>query len=189
LGTQEILLSPDTRWLIYRSGFGGGSENIFARRLTGDTTSVALAATPSRETGPSLSPDGRWLAFVSNETGSDEVYVQSFPDAGGRKWPVSTAGGTEPLWSRDGQELFYRNGRNEMVAVAVAAASTPPLGHHQVLFSTRPYATDNYHRMYDVTPDRQRFVMMRLAPGQGEDDLRVIIVENFLEELKRLVPR
>jgi hypothetical protein len=76
-----------------------------------------------------------------------------------------------------------------MVAVAVARASTPPIGTQRVLFSTRAYAADQYYRTYDVTPDGQRFVMLRLPPGQGEDDLRVVVVENFFEELKRLVPR
>ena len=186
---QEVLLAPDTQWLIYRTGFGAGTEDIFARRLTGDTASIAVAASAFREMGPTLSPDGRWLAFISNETGADEVYVQSFPDPGGRKWPVSTEGGSEPLWSRDGRELFYRNGRNEMVAVAVTYTSTPPLGRQQVLFSTRPYAVGSYNRMYDVTPDRQRFVMMRLAPGQSAEDFRLVVVENFFEELERLAPR
>jgi eukaryotic-like serine/threonine-protein kinase len=189
LGVQEVFLSRDSTWLVYRAGFGGGTANIYARRLRGDTTSLPVAATGASETAPTLSPDGRWLAFVSNESGGDQVYVQAFPDAGGRKWPVSTAGGTEPLWSRNGLELFYRNGRNEMVAVAVARASTPPIGEQRVLFPTRAYATDNYYRMYDVTPDGQRFVMLRLPPGQGEDDLRVIVVQNFFEELERLVPR
>ena len=95
----------------------------------------------------------------------------------------------EPRWNSSGKELFYRNGRNEMVAVAVARASTPPIGQQRVLFSVRPYAADKYHRMYDVTPSGQQFVMMRLPPGQGEDDFRLVIVENFFEELKRLVPR
>jgi serine/threonine-protein kinase len=189
MGVQEVIMSRDAAWLIYRTGFGDGNENIYARRRTGETTSVALAATAARETAPTLSPDGRWIAFVSNETGSNEVYVQSFPDAGGRKWPVSSSGGSEPLWSRDGRELFYRNGANEMVAVAVAGTTTPPLGRQQVLFSARPYSTDTYNRAYDVTPDGQRFVMLRLASGQREEDLRLIIVENFFQELKRLVPK
>jgi serine/threonine-protein kinase len=189
LGVQEVSLSRDSTWLVYRAGFGGRNANIYARRLIGDTTTIEVAATGASETAPTLSPDGRWLAYVSNETGSDQVYVQSFPDARGRKWPVSTGGGTEPLWSRNGQELFYRNGRNEMVAVAVARASTPPIGEQRVLFSTRAYATDQYYRTYDVTPDGQRFVMLRLPPGQGEDDLRLVVVENFFEELGRLVPR
>jgi hypothetical protein len=71
----------------------------------------------------------------------------------------------------------------------VAGTTTPPLGRQQVLFSARPYSTDTYNRAYDVTPDGQRFVMLRLASGQREEDLRLIIVENFFQELKRLVPK
>jgi serine/threonine-protein kinase len=186
---QEILVSRDSAWFVFRSGFGRGSENIHARRRTGDTTTIAIAATSALEVAPTLSPDGRWLAFVSDETGSREVYVQAFPDGGGRKWPVSNGGGTEPLWSRNGQELFYRNGRNEMVAVTVTGSAVPPMGRQQVLFSARAYATDPTNRAYDVAPDGQRFVMLRSARRPGEDDFRLVLVENFFEELKRLVPK
>jgi serine/threonine-protein kinase len=186
---QEILVSRDSAWFVFRSGFGRGGENIYARRRTGDTTTIAIAATSALEVAPTLSPDGRWLAFVSNETGSREVYVQAFPDGGGRKWPVSTGGGTEPLWSRNGQELFYRNGRNEMVAVTVTGSAQPPMGRQQVLFSAGSYATDPTNRAYDVAPDGRRFVMLRSARRPGEDDFRLVIVENFFEELKRLVPK
>jgi serine/threonine-protein kinase len=185
---QEVLVSRDSAWFVFRSGYGG-KENIYARRRTGDTSTIALAATAALEASPALSPDGRWLAFVSDETGSKEVYVQAFPDAGGRKWPVSTGGGSEPLWSRDGRELFYRNGRHEMVAVAVTGSAAPPLGRQQVLFSTREYATGQASRAYDVTPDGQRFVMLRSARRPGEDDFRLVVVENFFEELERLVPK
>jgi serine/threonine-protein kinase len=186
---QEVLVSRDSAWYVFRSGYGNGRENIYARRRTADTTTIALAATNALEAAPTLAPDGRWLAFVSDETGSKEVYVQAFPDAGGRKWPVSTGGGTEPLWSRDGTELFYRNGRSEMVAVAVDRGAQPPLGRQQVLFSVRAYAADAVGRAYDVAPDGQRFVMLRLQRSPGEDDFRLVWVENFFEELKRLAPK
>jgi serine/threonine-protein kinase len=186
---QEVLVSRDSAWFVFRSGFGNGQEDIYARRRTGDTTTIALAATAALEASPTLSPDSRWLAFVSDETGKKEVYVQAFPDAGGRKWPVSNGGGTEPLWSRSGQELFYRNGRNEMVAVAADRGVRPPLGRQQVLFSARAYATDPVNRAYDIAPDGQRFVMLRLKRSFGEDDFRLVRVENFFEELKQLVPK
>jgi serine/threonine-protein kinase len=188
-GIFEVEVARDSSWIVYRAGTDGATGDILARRLHGDTTSIALAATEAREVSPALSPDGRWLAFHSDETGAAEVYVQRFPDSGGRRWPVSTRGGTEPLWSRDGSELFYRNGANEMVAVTVDRSSAPPTGAQRVLFSTSAFARNGDHRTYDVSPDGRRFVMLRLLPGQREEDFRLVVVENFFAELRRSAPR
>jgi Tol biopolymer transport system component len=107
-----------------------------------------------------LSPDGRWLAYVSNESGGYEVYVQPFPGPG-RKWQVSTEGGTEPVWSRNGRELFYRSGR-KMMAVDIATGPAFAAGIPKMLFDgdyarlTTVFGGQNY----DVTPDGQHFIMV-----------------------------
>ena len=139
-------------------------------------------ATPANERGPVFSPDGRWLAFVSDRSGQNEIYVLPYP-AGGKMIKVSRKGGTEPVWR--GKELFYRSG-NRMMAVAVETKTTFQPGTVRVLFEgsyqlTRLSPAANY----DVTPDGQRFVMVqqREAP---RDQLQV--VPNWFEELKRLVP-
>jgi Tol biopolymer transport system component len=188
---QEVLISRDTTWMLFRTGSGGTETNIYARRFTGDTSTIEIAASDRyRESSPTLSPDARWIAYASNETGRHEVYIQPFPNVAGGKWPVSTNGGDEPLWSRDGRELFYRNGAGEMVAVEILSDGSPPIGQQRALFSTLPYlGGDAFHRYYDVTPDRQRFVMLRRPTGQGVEDTRLIVVENFLEELRAKVPR
>ena len=106
----------------------------------GDTTLVPLVATPSAELFPAVSPDGRWLAYGSNESGTAEVYVRPFPETGSAKWQVSTAGGREPTWSPSGRELFYINGKAEMVsaeitpgaAFGVGRQRTHVLGHQLV---------------------------------------------------------
>ncbi len=187
---QEAQVTKDGGWLVYRLG-GGGSGNLFARRMSGDTTPVTLADSEFPETGPTVSPNGRWLAYASTETGRHEVYVRPFPAVSGGKWLISVGGGSEPLWSRDGRELFYRNGKNEMVAVAVSAGSVaPPTGAQRVLFSATPYVSDFNHRLYDVSPDGRRFVMLRMEAGTGgASEAQLIVVQNFFEELKRLVPR
>ncbi|MBL8996652.1 MAG: serine/threonine-protein kinase [Gemmatimonadetes bacterium] len=187
-GIFEVEVARDSSWIVYRAGTDGATGDLYARRLHGDTTSIAIAATEAREVAPALSPDGRWLAFVSTETGAAEVYVQRFPD-GGRRWPVSTRGGIEPLWSRDGRELFYRSGANEMVAVTIDRAATPPTGAQRVLFAAGAFARNGDHRTYDVTPDGRRFVMTQLLPGQREEDFRLVVVENFFAELRRSVQR
>jgi tRNA A-37 threonylcarbamoyl transferase component Bud32/WD40 repeat protein len=186
---QEVLMTRDGSWRVYRLG-GGTQGDIFAQRTSGDTTQIMLANSEFAESGPTMSPDGRWLAYVSNETGQHEVYVRPFPQVSGGKWLISEGGGREPLWSRDGRELFYRNGTNEMVAVAVSTGSAaPPTGAQRVLFSAAPYVTDFNHRMYDVTPDGRRFVMLRLDTNdRGAAAAELVVVQNFFSELKRMVP-
>ena len=97
-------------------------------------------------------------------------------------------GRSEPVWSRDGRELFYRNGNGDLVAVEVLPAGAPPTGRQRVLFSATDYAADPFHQMYDVSRDG-RFVMLRLGETDLGGEARLIVVENFFEELKRLVPR
>ena len=103
----EALWSPDGEWLIYRLN---PNPDILALRPGQDTVPLPLVTTEFGEDQATLSPDGRWLAYASNETGREKIYVVPFPNAGDAKWPVSTSGGREPLWSHSGRELFYRNG-------------------------------------------------------------------------------
>jgi Tol biopolymer transport system component len=187
---QEALVSRDTTWLVFRTGMGGPETNIYARRLTGDTTTIEIAANDRyRESAPTLSPDGRWIAYASNETNRHQIILHPFPGVSEGRWTVSPSGGDEPLWSRDGRELFYRNGAGYMVAVEILPNGSSPIGQQRVLFSTDSYLRDPFYRSYDVTLDRQRFVMLRRPSGQGVEDIRLIVVENFLEELKRLAPK
>ena len=180
--------SPDGEWLVYRiSTFESGSPDILALRPGQDTVPVTLVATEFTEQAPTLSPDGRWLAYTSNETGTAEVYVVPFPNASDARWPVSTSGGGEPVWSRSGRELFYRNGQGDMVAVEVETEPTFSPERSTVLFSAVEFGRNvNNHPMYDVTPDGRRFIMIR----QGGGDVRgsLILVQNFFEELKERVP-
>jgi serine/threonine-protein kinase len=183
----ESLWSSDGEWLVYRTDSGApGAGDILALRLRQDTVSVPLVATGLGEYGPTLSPEGRWMAYTSNETGSDEIYVVPFPNAADAKWPVSVGGGTEPLWSRDGRELFYRNGQGDMVAVRVETQPVFSTGATSVLFSDTDYRRNVVHREYDVTADGERFIMVR-PMGVGVES-RLILVQNFFEELRRIAP-
>ena len=155
--------------------------------MEGDPASELLLATESEETGPSISPDGNWIAYTSDETGQREVYVQRFPGLGAKE-PISTDGGQQPLWSPDGSELFYRGPRG-MMAVPVDTEPTFTAGAPEVLFEQQ-YFSFRASRTYDVAPDG-RFLMIK--EGATTDDAsaptaQIIIVENWFEELKRLVP-
>jgi hypothetical protein len=125
------------------------------------------------------------MAYTSNETGSNEIYVVPFPDAADAKWPVSAGGGSEPVWARGGGELFYRNGQSEMVAVRVETEPTFSAGPASLLFSATEYLADVNHRQYDVSPDDQRFIMLRPVGDGGRE---LILVQNFFEELRARVP-
>jgi serine/threonine-protein kinase len=129
----QIVPSRDGRWLVIRTpGNSEGNGDILGFR-PGDSTAVELVATPATELFPTLSPDGRWLAYQSNESGTFEVYVRPFPETGSAKWQVSTAGGNEPKWANSGRELFYINGKSEMVSAAVRPGATFSVGEQRIL--------------------------------------------------------
>ncbi len=180
LAIWEARLSEDGEWIVYRGETT--SSDIFALRLGGDTDPIPLVATEATERMPVLSPDGRWLAYISNMSGDNEVYVRPFPNANDAMWQISTAGGVEPQWAHSGRELFYRNGRNEMVAVQIDPGPSFQTGGQQVLFSIDGFLTANNRHQYDVAPDDQRFVMLRTSGDANPTE--IIVVENWFEELK-----
>ena len=145
----------------------------------------AFLQTEDNEQAPTFAPDGRRLAYVSNETGRREVYVQSFPD-GGSKRQISTDGGSEPVWSADGRQIFYRNGDTMMVVDIendpVSVASRPRVLFEQ-RFATLPFFVGT--RNYDVTADGERFLMIK---DEAQSSGVINIVLNWFEELKARVP-
>ena len=187
-GLAAVLWSPDGEWLVYRTSNlpPAGPGDILALRPGQDTEPVPLLVTDFAENQPSLSPDGRWLAYASNETGIFEVYVVPFPNAGDAKWAVSTSGGEDPVWSHSGRELFYRNGLGEMVTVPVETEPTFAPGQAEVLFSATEFRSVTAHQQYDVTPDDECFIMIR--PVGVVTLAGLILVNNFFEELKARVP-
>ncbi len=156
------------------------NADIVGYRLGVDTVPVPLVATvASDERQPAVSPDGRWLAYVSDESGNNEVYLRPFPNTSDGRTQVSTGGGERPKWTRKGRQLFYRNtSRNELVAVEVipGPGSTLPVSEPETLFSLDPYVTSDY----DVAEDG-RFVMIRRRGTENPSEL--IVVENWFEEL------
>ncbi len=151
--------------------------------LDGERTSIVLAE-PYNEHSPTFSPNGRWLAYVSNESSQDEIYVRPYPGPGGSK-RVSLDGGDQPVWSPDPGELFYRIGDSIMVVPFETTATEVRLGTARKLFSGR-YYRGNFGggRSYDVAPDG-RFLMLQLPEAEFT---QINVVLNWFEELKRLVP-
>jgi eukaryotic-like serine/threonine-protein kinase len=144
---------------------------------------------PGYEDAPEFSPDGHWLAYVSNESGRKEIYVQPYPGPGG-KWQISTEGGSEPMWNPNGRELFYRSGDNgdKMMAVDISTQPGFVAGKPRQLFEGK-YLPDPYARAnYDVSPDGQRFLMLKPSEQTGNAPTQINVVLNWFEELKQKVP-
>jgi Tol biopolymer transport system component len=140
------------------------------------------------EGAPHLSPDGRWLAYASDESGRRQIYVQPYPGPGG-KWQISTDGGNEPQWSRNGKELFYRSG-NKMMAVDIATQTGFAAAKPRQLFEGRYMVTSTgwARPNYDVSPDGQRFLMLKPVEPEQAPVTQINVVLNWSEELKRLAP-
>ena len=165
---------PETQWDVMALDIGKGES---PRVLLGSRFSEFLA---------DLSPDGRWLAYVSNESGREEIYVRSYPDLE-RKWQISNDGGVEPVWSRDGQELFYRDAEGRRVMV-VSIGSEPDFspGRPRLLLEGTFVPSSWFGRNYDVAPDGQSFVMVEnVVPEDIETELQVVL--NWFEELEQLI--
>jgi serine/threonine-protein kinase len=175
---RPACFSDDGRFLVYRENPLGETQDIWVLPLEGDRQPWAFIETPAqRETAPALSPDGRWLAYASNLSGSDEIYVSGFPEPGGRR-QVSVEGGTEPVWSPQGSELFYRNGSALMVATVETTPDFRVL-NRQLLFEG-PYTHRVYHSNYDIHPDGQQFVLIKPAEAHPA---RLVVVLNWLDEV------
>jgi serine/threonine-protein kinase len=180
---------PDGSGLL----FSIGTNDIGIVSIDDAPAGTPIIAGAANEHNPVVSPNGRWLAYQSNESGRFEIYVRPFPDVDSGRWQISTNEGTRPEWSADGKELFYfrENTGNgaEIVAVAVETAETFRAGAPKALFSGPYLAPQQLRGVYDVTADGQRFVLIKRAEGENEAAPQtIVIVENWLDELERLVP-
>ncbi len=175
--------SPDGKWLLFQTDIASpGSGDILGIRPGIDTAPVPVVATTFTEMSPAFSPNGRWLAYTSNETGEDEIYVVPFPNTGAGKRAISAGGGTEPLWSHRGNELFYRDASGDLVAVEVHTNPTFSLGRSVALFPAAGFSSLRFAPQYAVALDDRRFLMIR--PLQTSTPDKLIVVENWFEELR-----
>ncbi|MGE0555757.1 MAG: protein kinase [Gemmatimonadales bacterium] len=180
---DEILYAPDGRNILLRSrGAGPGSRYFLVFEPGIDTAARTLLRAPADQYAMALSPDGRWLAYVSEESGAPEVYVRPFPNVDSARIAISIGGGVEPLWARDGSELFFRSLRGGVLAVPVRTRPTFSVRPPVLLFTSNALATGQYYRAWDVDA-AGRFLIM--ANGSG-DATQLEIVFNWVQELERM---
>jgi Tol biopolymer transport system component len=165
--------TPDGRFLMYRASSPTGRNDLWVRPMTGDQKPYPFLSTPFDESAAMFSPDGRWVAYVSDESGKLEVYVTAFPSGEG-KWQISTAGGRFPRWRRDGTEMFYLAPDNKLMSVKVSAAA----GRFAVaaavpLFQTA--AVPGPGTSYDVSPDGERFVINTASVSTAPPSLTIVV--------------
>ncbi len=173
--------SPDGKWLAYQEISSSGAADILILPMTGERKPKPFLQTPFWEGEAQFSPDGRWLAYVSNETGRYEVYVQPYPGPGG-KWQISAGGGREPVWARQGRELFYRNG-NQVMAVDVTLGNSFTAGKPRLLFEGQYFSVGGYINL-DIAPDGQRFLLLQDATPDAALT-QIHLIQNWFEELKQ----
>jgi eukaryotic-like serine/threonine-protein kinase len=179
--------SPDGQVLAFSEQDPTTGWDIWTLRLDGEPKPQPFLRTKSNEDAPMFSPDGHWLAYQSDESGRYEIYVRPFPGPGG-KWQISTEGGTEPVWAKNGRELFYRSA-NKMMAATVESkplfAASKPRQLFEGLYDGGAF---DFEPNYDVAPDGQRFLMLEPTEQAKATPQQINVVLNWSDELRRLAP-
>jgi Tol biopolymer transport system component/predicted Ser/Thr protein kinase len=188
--------SPDGKRLAFSANGNGGSQVIFTALIEGDPGHMHLGkpelflGTPFAEAFPAFSPDGRWLAYASDEdeSGTLEVYVRPFPGPGGR-WQISTGGGELPLWSRDGRELLFETPDRRVMAVRYTGKGDSfAAGKPRLWSETRLQAIIGSNSNYDLAPDGKRLAAMLDVASGGSPPTHLTFLLNFSDELRRRAP-
>jgi len=184
-GLYEVAFSPDGEWLLFRTDdVAEGRGNIYARRLTGDTTTIGVAVSDAEETSPAISPDGRWVAYASRSGSDKEIIVRPFPNVDAGRVQVSSGGGTEPLWSSDGRTLYYRRpGRGQILAATMSRDGTLPSEGRSIVHQStvREFWDNDDTRQYALLPDGSGFLMMqRIRATTDSSRTRLILREQIV---------
>ena len=176
--------SPDGKRLLFRESHPERGFDLGTLCLEGETSLTPLLATEFNELNAEISPDGRFLAYQSDASGRNEIYVRPYPNVEEGRWQFSRGGGTQPLWARNGRELFYVASGGQLMAVPVQTESALEYGNAEIVLD-RPTLGGPLGRNYDVSPDGERFLMIKEGDAS---DVELILAQNWGEELKRLVP-
>ena len=181
---DEIWFDKSGRFTLFRSeGSAAGTRHLLVLENGVDTVPRRLLHARYDHFAMTLSPNGRWLAYVSDESGNNEVYVRPFPSVDSAKFAISVGGGLEPLWRRDGAELFFRSTRGDMYAATVGTGRQFEHGAPRLLFTRPGMALQEFYRSYDVHPDGKRFLML----NSGDAEARSLsVIFNWRPELRKV---
>jgi eukaryotic-like serine/threonine-protein kinase len=193
VGKEELLLksdeakvpddwSADGRFIVYETLNPKTKWDLWVLPMTGDQQPFRFLETEFNEQQAQFSPDGKWIAYTSDESGTPEVYVQTFPASAG-KWRVSTGGGFQPQWGRDGRELFYIAPDRKLMAVGVKSGAAFEAGAPEPLFVTRVLTMTDFRNHYVVTADAQRFLINSTIEEASDTPISVVV--NWAADLKR----
>jgi Tol biopolymer transport system component len=188
-GQYPTGISRDGTQLVFAEQTATG-RNLMQLSLDGSHRVTPISKTTFDEGNGNVSPDGHWLAYESNSSRQLDIYVRPFPNAEGIQWQISTAGGTRPLWSHTGKELFYLAAGGALMKVAVDASPDAWSAGTPTKLLEGPYSFDSssVSRTYDISHDDSQFLMIKAAGTDSTAQPSVIVVEHWDEELKRLVP-
>jgi eukaryotic-like serine/threonine-protein kinase len=179
--------SPDGNLLAFWRQFPDRTQQILTlNRTTGAVTTIVQGPLTDRPYHPEFSPDGRWLAYTSAESGRREVLVRAFPQGG--TWQISAAGGTEPLWAKDGKRLFYRSNGGVWVVDIHTSPTFVPGTPHLLFAHADKYFSSAPTRGWDLSADGRRFLMVRLEDVKPQPVTELVLIQNWFEELKAQVP-
>jgi serine/threonine-protein kinase len=183
---DQASLSPDGKRVVLRATTPDTGKDIVVLSLETKRSLEPLLHTKFTERNGVMSPDGRWLAYESNESGRPEVYVRPFPQVDTGRWQISTAGGTRPLWARNGRELFYVAPGGMLMSVSIQPGPTFSFGNALSVVDVSEYYLPAAGRSFDISPDGRRFLMIKDVEQQSGAQINVVL--NWFEELQRLVP-
>jgi serine/threonine protein kinase len=193
-GNEEMLLktginarptdwSRDGKFVVYMQFAGTRGNDLMLLPMQGDRKPIPYLQTPFNEADAQFSPDGKWMAYASNESGTPQVYVQPIP-TNGAKWQISAAGGDQPRWRRDGKELFYLSSDGKLTVVPVKSAATFEAGPPQALFEIQPLFAPLLGRFaYQPTADGQRFLVLANTGSTAPPPINVVL--NWQAALKK----
>ena len=189
-----LTFTPDgTRLVFLELSPDFSSFDLAVLTLDGEPPVEPLFDTDFVLNNAHLSPDGRWLAYESNASGADEIYVRPFPNVDSGRWQISSGGGFNARWGPDGHELFFRTRDGSVMRVEIDTEPEFRAGNPESIIEPGSYYVNTRDRSFDISPDGQRFLMFQEGAASGADDpfaglTRLIVVQNWFEELKARVP-
>ena len=187
---SRMALHPDGKTMVVDGEASvSGRYALYTMRLDSNSATKPLFPSSAGESTPAFSRDGKWLSYVSSESGRPEVYVRPFPNVDAMKVQVSIEGGTSPRWNPAGNELFYRSAKGDMMVARFAASTSFTVTGVNRLFTLAGAPGVNGGFLYDVSPDGQRFLTLDIISGRARSTgERVVLVQNFADELRQRLP-